>query len=160
MEITDKVDSDLKSQLAKLEAELRSARAEIGNLQDITCPIIPRPGSIPQIEGIDIYGESIQLNGPLGGDHIIFIDFKKRFDLEERMKRARTAGKESIVKQLQLTSAKAGILVADVSGHSVTDAALVGRLHDAFLACALYEIDIYGTITPRLFETLNLRFYY
>ncbi len=75
------------------------------------------------------------------------------------MKRAQKAGKESVVKELQRTSKKAGILVADVAGHSLTDAALAGRLHDAFLACALYELDICGTITPRLFETLNLRFY-
>jgi serine phosphatase RsbU (regulator of sigma subunit) len=60
---------------------------------------------------------------------------------------------------LRLTRAKAGILVADVSGHSLTDASLAARLHDAFLSCVLYELDIYGTITPRVFETLNIRFY-
>ena len=150
---------DTEPTLQQLQEELRSARAEIKNLLDITAPIVPKPGQIPQISGIDIYGESIELTGSLGGDHIIFIDFNKRFDLAERMKRARSAGKESVVRQLALTGKKAGILVADVAGHSLTDAALAGRLHDAFLACALYELDIYGTITPRLFETLNLRFY-
>jgi len=150
---------DPEAVILKLEEELRSARAEIKNLMDISAPIVPQAGEIPRINGIDIYGESIQLNGPLGGDHIIFIDFNKRFDLDARMKRAQIAGKEAVAKQLQLTSKKAGILVADVSGHSLTDAALAGRLHDAFLACAQYELDIYGTITPRLFETLNLRFY-
>src|ERR1019366_2734773 len=76
-----------------------------------------------------------------------------------RIQRAQRSGKETVAKQLQLTRKKAGIMVADVAGHSLTDAALAGRLHEAFLACALYELDIYGTITPRLFETLNLRFY-
>jgi serine phosphatase RsbU (regulator of sigma subunit) len=145
--------------IQRLEAELREARSEIKNLLEMTAPITPKPGQIPQIGGVDIYGESLQLHGALGGDHVIFIDFKRRFDLQARMKRARDAGKESVAKQLELTGTKAGILVADVAGHSITDAALVGRLHDAFLACALYELDIYGTITPRLFETLNLRFY-
>jgi serine phosphatase RsbU (regulator of sigma subunit) len=153
-------DPELALQQWTLEEELRSARAEIRNLLDIMAPIVPQPGQIPEIKGIDIYGESIELKGFLGGDHIIFIDFNKRFDLDERMKRAHQKGKETLAKQLLLTSKKAGILVADVAGHSLTDAALAARLHDAFLACALYELDIYGTITPRLFETLNLRFYH
>lgn len=146
------------SPLQLLEA-LSSASAEIRNLLDITAPLAPQPDQIPHLQGMDIHAQSIPLNGFLGGDHIIFIDFNKRYDLEARIKRARTAGKEAVAKQLQLTAKKVGILIADVSGHSLTDAALAGRLHDAFLACALYELDIYGTITPRLFETLNLSLY-
>jgi serine phosphatase RsbU (regulator of sigma subunit) len=145
--------------LLQLEQELTAARDEIKNLFDITAPLVPQPGEIPEIRGIDIYGESIQLHGPLGGDHIIFLDFNKRYDIDERIKRAQRAGKEAIAKKLESTRKKAGILVADVAGHSLTDAALAGRLHEAFLACALYELDIYGTITRRLFETLNIRFY-
>jgi serine phosphatase RsbU (regulator of sigma subunit) len=143
----------------KLQEELKAARAEIRNLLDLNAPLIPQRGQIPQIGGIDIYGESIPLHGSLGGDHIIFIDFNKRYDIDARIKRAQGSGKETVARQLQLTRKKAGIMVADVAGHSLTDAALAGRLHDAFLACSLYELDIYGTITPRLFETLNLRFY-
>src|ERR1039457_406809 len=86
---------DPEPTLQQLQEELRRARAEIRNLLDMTTPIIPKPGQIPQISGIDIYGESIELNGSLGGDHIIFIDFNKRFDLVERMKRAHSTGKES-----------------------------------------------------------------
>jgi len=146
------------SPLQLLEA-LSSASAEIRNLLDITAPLAPQLDQIPHLQGIDIHAQSIPLNGFLGGDHIIFIDFNQRYDLEERIKRARTAGKESVAKQLQLTAKKVGILIADVAGHGLADAALAGRLHDAFLACALYELDIYGTITPRLFETLNLSLY-
>ena len=164
METTDKLidqsKTDPELRILKLEEELRIAKAEIRNLQEITAPIVPQAGQIPQIHGIDIYGESIQLNGALGGDHIIFLDFKKRFDFPERIKRAQSCGKDALARQLELTSRKAGILVADVSGHSLTDAAMAGRLHDAFLSCVLYELDISGTITPRLFETLNLRFYH
>ena len=135
----------------KLQEELKAARAEIKNLLELNAPLVPQRGQIPQINGVDIYGESIPLHGSLGGDHIIFIDFNKRYDIDARIQRAQRSGKETIAKQLQLTRKKAGILVADVAGHSLTDAALAVRLHDAFLACSLYELDIYGTITPRLF---------
>lgn len=145
--------------LLKLQEELKAARAEIKNLLELNAPLVPQRGQIPQINGIDIHGESIPLHGSLGGDHIIFIDFNKRYDIDARIQRAQRSGKETVARQLQLTRKKAGIMVADVAGHSLTDAALAGRLHDAFLACSLYELDIYGTITPRLFETLNLRFY-
>ncbi len=145
--------------LVQLEKELKQARAEIKNLLEINAPLLPQASQIPQVNGIDIFGESIQLNGSLGGDHIIFIDFNKRYDLDARIKQAQEAGKESVKKRLLLTSKKAGILVADVSGHSLTDAALAGRLHDSFLACVPYELDHYGTITEKLFETLNISLY-
>ena len=32
-------------------------------------------------------------------------------------------------------------------------------LHQAFLLGAIYEMDYYGNITPKLFENLNTRFY-
>ena len=156
---SDPLLADPEAALLKLAQELRNARAEIKNLLDLTAPLVPQPGQIPEINGIDIYGESIPLHGALGGDHIIFVDFDRRYDIDERIRRAQASGKESVVKKLQLTRGKAGILVADVAGHSLTDAALAARLHDAFLCCVLYELDIYGTITPRVFETLNIRFY-
>ena len=150
----------LEAKLRKLEGELSQARAELRNLLEINAPLAPQPGQIPRVNGIDIFGESIQLNGMLGGDHIIFVDFSRRYDLEERIRLAEAAGKESVKKRLQSTAKTAGILVADVAGHSVTDAALAGRLHDAFSACVLYELDIYGTVTERLFETLNISLYH
>jgi len=154
----DKTDSETR--LRNLEAELSHARAELRNLLEINAPLAPQPGQIPRVNGIDIFGESIQLNGTLGGDHIMFVDFNRRFDLEERILLAEQAGKESVKKRLQSTAKTGGILVADVAGHSVTDAALAGRLHDAFSVCVLYELDIYGMVTERLFETLNIILYH
>ena len=151
--------TDAETSLADLQILPKQARAELQNLQEIYAPLAPQRSQIPQMEGIEIFGESIQLNGVLGGDHIIFMDFKKRYDMEERIRQAQEAGKETVRKRLQLTSRKAGILLADVSGHSITDAALAGRLHEAFSACVLYELDLYGTVTERLFETLNINFY-
>ena len=53
----------------------------------------------------------------------------------------------------------AGIVLIDVSGHRVTDALLAAMLHQAFLLGAIYELDMFGRITRRLFENLNARFY-
>ena len=53
----------------------------------------------------------------------------------------------------------AGIALIDVSGHRITDALLAAMLHQAFLLGAIYELDMFGTITRRLFENLNTRFY-
>jgi serine phosphatase RsbU (regulator of sigma subunit) len=150
---------DPEAAIAKLTEELRNAKEEIRNLLDLSTPLVPKPGHIPRIAGIDIYGESIPLHGAMGGDHIIFIDFNRRYDIDKRIACALAAGKQSVADTLRATRHKAGILVADVSGHSLTDAALAARLHDAFLSCVLYELDLYGTITTRVFETLNLRFY-
>jgi serine phosphatase RsbU (regulator of sigma subunit) len=147
---------EAEAKLRELEEELRRARAELQNLLEINAPLAPHAGLIPHVNGIDIFGESIPLNGQLGGDHIIFLDFNRRYDMEERIRVAQEAGKESVKKRLQSTAKTAGILVADVAGHSLTDAALAGRLHEAFAVCVLYELDIYGTVTERLFETLNI----
>jgi len=150
---------DPEATVAKLTEELREAKAEIKNLLDLSAPLVPKPGNTPRIHGIDIYGESVPLHGVLGGDHIIFIDYNRRYDIDKRIECALASGKESVANTLKATRRKAGILLADVSGHSLTDAALAGRLHDAFLSCALYEMDLFGTITARVFETLNIRFY-
>src|SRR5262249_60413152 len=39
------------------------------------------------------------------------------------------------------------------------DALLAAMLHQAFLLGAIYELDMFGRITRRLFENLNTRFY-
>ena len=41
----------------------------------------------------------------------------------------------------------------------MTDALLAAMLHQAFLLGAIYELDTFGSITKRLFENLNTRFY-
>ena len=53
----------------------------------------------------------------------------------------------------------AGIVLLDVSGHQATDALLAAMLHQAFLLGSLYELEMFGNITRRLFENLNSRFY-
>ena len=118
--------------------------------------LIPSPSKIPKLDGIDIYGTTQYLNEVAGGDHIIFIDFNKRYDLKARITDAET---KNIKEKLELNKTRAGILIADASGHGITDGLLVAQLHQAFLMGASYELDKFGEITGNLFEKINTRFY-
>jgi serine phosphatase RsbU (regulator of sigma subunit) len=131
-------------------------KQEIKNFQDIASTHMPQPGDTPQLAGIDIYGESLPLGDVVGGDHIIYIDFNRRFDLDRRIGEA-TA--EELKAKLRRNKTRAGILLADVSGHQTTDATLHIGFHHAFLLGVIYELDINGEVTTRLFENLNTRFF-
>ncbi len=140
-------------------ASLEQLTGELRNFQSIATEIVPRSGDIPILEGIDIYGNTIPLNGVVGGDHIIYVDFKRRYDLDARIQSAVNDGKADVAKALECCRKRGGIAIVDVSGHNETDALLAAMLHQAFLLGALYEMDIYGEITRRLFENLNTRMY-
>jgi serine phosphatase RsbU (regulator of sigma subunit) len=99
------------------------------------------------------------LRHALGGDHILYIDFDQRFDLDERIQDAVRAGREKIARTLRRNRHRAGILVADASGHRITDALIAAMLHQAFLLGTNYELEMFGEITTRLFEHINERFY-
>jgi len=133
---------------------------ELKNFQDIVRHILPLPGEIPALNRIDVYGNSLPLNGAIGGDHIIYVDFKKRYDLNARIAQAADAGKFEVVANLNRCKTMAGIVLLDVSGHHATDALLAAMLHQAFLLGSLYELDMFGHITKRLFENLNTRFHH
>jgi serine phosphatase RsbU (regulator of sigma subunit) len=132
---------------------------ELENFQDIASYIKPKPGDVPSLPGFDIYGETLPLNGMVGGDHIIYVDFKKRYDLDTRIRQAMERGQADVVEHLIKCQRTAGIAVIDVSGHRITDALLAAMLHQAFLLGSIYELDVFGHITKRLFENLNMRFY-
>jgi serine phosphatase RsbU (regulator of sigma subunit) len=142
-----------------MRPEARLLTGEIENFSDIIGHILPRAGEIPTIAGIEVHGGIIPLRGVAGGDHIIYVDFKKRFDLKARIQRAIAEDRPDLVANLEDCRRKAGIALLDVSGHHVTDAVLAAMLHQAFLIGALYELDMFGHITKRLFENLNSRFY-
>jgi len=120
--------------------------------------LTPAPGAIPKIPGIDIYGMTIPFNGIAGGDLITYVSFRDRFDLDARIRRAAEQGQEEAGKALQRLKRKGGILVADVAGHDFTDAMRALMLHQVFHTAALYEMDLNGEITVRLFEQINTRF--
>ena len=120
--------------------------------------LTPTAGTIPHIPGIDIHGVSLPLNGMAGGDLLTYVDFQARFDLDSRIRRALDAGQKETARVLQKLKHTGGILVADVAGHDFTDAARAAMLHQAFHTGALYEMDLNGQITLRLFEQINTRF--
>lgn len=133
--------------------------SELANFEQIAKYLIPTPGDLPRLQGIDIYGGTMPLNGVVGGDHLIYVDFKQRFDLQARIEEASAAGRQDVVTNLKRCQQTAGIALLDVSGHRITDALIAAMLHQAFLLGAIYELDVSGQVTRRLFENLNARFF-
>jgi len=142
----------MKQSSADFNAELHTAA------QYLAQRLMPAAGAIPQIPGFEIYGASIPLNGVAGGDLITYVNFQERFDLETRIQRAAVQKQDGMVQTLHALKRKGGILVADVAGHEFTDAARALLLHQAFHTAALYEMDLNGEVTIRLFEQINTRF--
>jgi serine phosphatase RsbU (regulator of sigma subunit) len=62
------------------------------------------------------------------------------------------------VEKLRQNRVRAGILIADVSGHRITDALMAAMLHQAFLLGVRYELSMFGEVTTGLFENINTRF--
>ncbi len=151
--------SDEKKLPEKLLHKLNHLQEELENFEEIALQLEPDPGEIPNLPGIDVFGTSIALAGAIGGDHIIYVDVNKRHDLDARIARAEKTGKSDIAARLNEMKQTAGVLLADVSGHRITDAVLAAMLHQAFLLGAVYELELSGSITTRLFENINNRFY-
>jgi serine phosphatase RsbU (regulator of sigma subunit) len=138
--------------------ECPSHQLELENFVRIFGLLQP-PSPSARIGSIEIYGQSCFLNGSAGGDHIIFVDFAHRYDLDRRIAIASKAGDIEIAQELAENRRRIGVLLADVSGHSMTDALVAAMLHQAFLTGVLYELDTSGQVSTRLFENLNTRFY-
>jgi serine phosphatase RsbU (regulator of sigma subunit) len=102
---------------------------ELENFQDIANQLLPEPGDVPRLRGIDVWGGTRALSGVVGGDHIIYVDFKQRYDLDARIVRAETKAQPDVVDGLRRCQRKAGIAVLDVSGHQITDALLAAMMH-------------------------------
>jgi len=132
---------------------------ELENFKQIAGLLTPSPGEIPKLDGVDIAGLSMPLNGTLGGDHILYIDFKKRYALDALVARAAAAGRADVVAELEKNRQRAGILLADVAGHRITDALVAAMLHQAFLLGSYYELEVSGQITTKLIEHIKTRFY-
>lgn len=132
---------------------------ELENFQEIAKALKPSSGHVPNLAGIDICGASIPLNGVIGGDHTIYLDFAKRFDMKRRIREATEAGQTEVAANLIKVTHRAGILLADVAGHRVTDALIAAMLHQSFLLGVYYELDRFGEITTKLFEHINQRFF-
>lgn len=134
------------------------AAAEIENFKDILKFLPPSAGDIPHLSGFDIAGLSRPLSGSFGGDHMIFVDFKSRFDLDRRIAHALGEGRTDVARRLEACRSRAGILLADVAGHRLTDALVAAMLHQAFLIGASYELELFGEVTTHLLAQVNARF--
>ena len=130
-------------------------KKEIRNLEKYIKAILPTSGERPSVKGYDVYGESFQLNKYLGGDHIIYVDFKKRYDIDLLIKNTRKSNKseiekDKIINNLNKLKTKAGILIADVSGHDKTDIVLTNGFHQAFMTGVTYELRHNGDVSLEL----------
>jgi serine phosphatase RsbU (regulator of sigma subunit) len=148
-----------KKEYTDVYKTLRFLENELENFEDIARYLKPSSGEIPTLNGIEIYGEAIPLNGVAGGDHIIYVDFNKRYDLARRIDEAEKAHRPGVAGKLKLNRQRAGVLLADAAGHQVTDALLAAMLHQAFLTGVQYELKHNGEVTAELFEILNTRFF-
>jgi serine phosphatase RsbU (regulator of sigma subunit) len=132
---------------------------ELRNFQEVAQFLRPSPGDVPQIAGLDLACLSLPLHDVVGGDHVAWVDFEKRYDLEGRIADAERRGRAEVAGNLRRLRQRAGVLVADAAGHRVTDALIAAMLHQAFLLGVNYELDLFGEVTTHLFENLNTRFY-
>lgn len=142
---------DLDARIATLEDELANFRSMMEHVNWF-------PDHVSLVN-IQMFGEIFPLNGVLGGDHIVVVDFKRRYNLPGRIAAAREAGHEEIARSLEICHDRVGVLLADAAGHETTDALLTAMLHQAFLTGVLYELETQGEVTSKLFEILNNRFH-
>ena len=139
------------SRVADLEDELANFRSMMEYVNRI-------PDDI-SLANMEASGKTFPLNGVLGGDHIIFLDFKRRYNLDARIAGALRNGREGVARRLTACKNRVGVLLADASGHGTTDALLTAMLHQAFLTGVLYELETRGHVTTKLFDILNNRFH-
>jgi len=150
-------ESKIKSD--ELNGRVHRLQDELDNFEGIIHLLKPHPGDIPGIQGIDVFGDVRSQAGPCGGDHIIYLDFNKRYDLDIRIERAKRKNRLELAGDLAELKKTAGVLLADVSGHQITDAVLAAMLHQSFLLGVQYELEISGKISVKLFENINNRFF-
>jgi serine phosphatase RsbU (regulator of sigma subunit) len=148
----EKTDSEL---LAEARQRIAALNRELKNLGALARNFDAPPSELPEVPWIDVYGESLPLNGRAGGDHIIYVDFKKRYKMDKLIREAHDGLKD----KLSATAARAGIVVLDVEGHDYGAAFIAAVFHQAFLLGVSYELKFFGEITTTLFDNINTRFY-
>jgi serine phosphatase RsbU (regulator of sigma subunit) len=146
----DAMPIEFKRSESSLEAELSNFRSMMEYVNWI-------PDGV-SLANIEVFGQTFPLNGILGGDHIILVDFKRRYNLDARIENALRKGQQEVARRLDRCRDTVGILLADSAGHDMTDALLTAMLHQAFLTGVLYELETEGHVTAKLFEVLNTRF--
>ena len=142
-------------QLAAAREQITFLSAELENLSGLARHFEAPPSELPEVPWIDVYGEALPRNGQAGGDHIIYVDFKKRYKMDKLISKA----PEKLKARLRATATRAGIAVIDVEGHDFGAAFIASVFHQTFLLGVSYELKFFGEITPTLFDNINTRFF-
>jgi len=142
-------------QLATARRRIDCLTRELADFSDLARHFDPPPSELPEVPWIDVYGEALPRNGQAGGDHIIYVDFKKRYKMDKLIREA----PEELKAKLRATALRAGIAVIDVEGHDYGAAFIASVFHQAFLLGVSYELRFFGEITTTLFDNINTRFY-
>lgn len=92
-------------------------------------------------------------------DHIQWMSSQPGYTDEDgvQFRKAKSSEQLRIVENLRELYSTAGVLLVDAQGHGIIAAKIASTIHDTLQAFMLSELDRVGTITPRLFEQLNLR---
>jgi serine phosphatase RsbU (regulator of sigma subunit) len=150
--------NELRGYIESWLTQFEQLDGEFENFLQMAKRIQHAPANIPKKPGLDIYGGHIPLT-EVGGDHLIYLDFKERYNLDMIEEQAKESCNQGLCEKIRETRHRAGILLADAAGHQATDAFLAAQLHQAFMMGVLYELPIHGEITLRLFEELHNRFW-
>jgi serine phosphatase RsbU (regulator of sigma subunit) len=142
-------------QLAAARQRIALLTAELENFSGLARHFDPPPSELPEVPWIDVYGESLPRNGQAGGDHIIYVYFKKRDKMDKLIREA----PEELKAKLRATAARAGITVIDVEGHDFGAAFIASVFHQAFRLGVSYGLKFFGESTTTLFENINTRFF-
>jgi serine phosphatase RsbU (regulator of sigma subunit) len=110
------------------------------------------------LPGIEVYGDTIPLC-KVGGDHITWVDFNKRYNLDARIAKAIKEGRTKQAANLLCNKERSGILIIDAAGHSDSANVVALTLHQMLLLGVRYELRMHGEITKLLFEEINMRCY-
>jgi len=92
-------------------------------------------------------------------DHLEWLRSRSdyRIELEAAYREVRSLERVRVAENLGSLYDTAGVLLVDAQGHGVISAKIASTVHDTFHAFMLCELDRYGTTTPDLFESINLR---
>ena len=84
----------------RIREQLEDLSGELKNFQEIARYLNPSPGEVPRLKGIEISGLSMPLRDVIGGDHILYIDFDRRYDLDRRIAEAKAQGRDEVAEHL------------------------------------------------------------
>jgi len=139
--------------------------------------LMPVEGAIPQLPGIEMYGDSIPA-GSVGGDLFEYINFQQRYDVEARIARALRLSQEyllplaagqtprnSVDAQVRWMQSKPGYGDADTEGYrrarSAEQLRIAEDLQDLYTTAGVLLVDAqgHGIISAKIASTVHDSFH-